>query len=285
MDMSIIIVSWNTKKLLEECLVSVCAQTKNLTFEIFVVDNASEDGTPQMVKEKFPAVRLIENKTNLGFAAANNLALQKAIGKYLLILNPDTIVLDSALEKAVQLLQSKSDVGILGVKTLNKDGSIQHTIRRDPTLSAAVLILIKLQHIFPPRDYYQTDFDYSRETSVEQIQGSFMLIRREVADKIGYFDEKFFIWFEEVDLCLRARGAGWKISYSPAASIIHYGGESFAQIKGLKKQKMFNRSLFYYFHKHKPGWQYLILRFFEIPSLLLTAFAGIMKRKRPTANG
>lgn len=279
MNLSVVIINWNTRQLLDECLASIYRETKDIDFEIFVVDNASSDRSAEMVREKYlpaeltgatapqrsegmamdreagPAVRLIENKENCGFAAANNQALREAKGNYILILNPDTIIKNNAINKALDILSKRPEIGILGPKTYNNDGTIQKTVRRDPTISVGLLIAAKLQRIFPSaralKNYYYRGFDYSREAYVPQIQGSFMLIRRAVLDKIGFFDERFFIWFEEVDLCLRAKAAGWKILYSPVAEIIHYGGESFAQVGTIKKQLMFFRSMFRLFQKHK----------------------------------
>ncbi|MFA5133266.1 MAG: glycosyltransferase family 2 protein [Patescibacteria group bacterium] len=281
MDLSIVIVSWNTKQLLDDCLASIFKETKEINFEVFVVDNKSSDGSAAMVKDKYPKVNLIENKINAGFAAANNQAIRQASGRYILALNPDTVVLKNALDGAVKILDKRPEVAILGPKTLNSDGSQQKTVWADPSLAAQIFLLTKLKHLFPKlktiKKYYRFSFDYNKESYVEQVQGSFLLIRREFLEKRGLFDEKFFIWFEEVDLCLRARKAGYKILYSPETQIIHYGGESFKQVMTLKKQKMYNRSLFYYFWKNKPRWQYFVLRVFEIPSLLLAALAGTIK--------
>jgi hypothetical protein len=282
MDLSIVIVSWNTKKLLDECLASIFRETKNLNFEIFVVDNNSSDGTAEMIKEKYPQTRLIKNKENCGFAAANNQAMKLATGKYILVLNPDTIFKNNAAGLGIITLEKYPEAAILGPKTFNADGSIQRTVRRDPSFAAAALIMTKLQHIFPRNksleNYYCADFDYSREIEAEQVQGSFMLLRSEAAKKLNFFDEKFFIWFEEVDLCLRVRRAGYKILYSPEAEIIHYGGESFKQVAGIRRQKMFNRSLLYYFQKNKSRRHYLFLRLLEPLSLLLSALADIIKK-------
>lgn len=315
-DLSIIIVSWNTRQLLDNCLDSIYKETggvipvilsegeariegsRPLTFEIFVVDNASSDGSAEMVKEKYlpanglsrgrlpagPHIHLIENKKNAGFAAANNQALKHASGRYILFLNPDTIILENALDKGVQMMDQRQEIAILGAKTFNSGLTRQKTIAPSPNLLSQIFLLTKLGRLFPKskiiKKYRHFDFDYDKESYIDgHVQGSFMLLRKEVLDKIGPFDEKFFIWFEEVDLCFRAIKAGYKILYSPEIKIIHYGGESFKQIMILKKQRMYNRSLFYYFWKNKPHWQYYILRLFEIPSLLLAAIAGIIKTK------
>ncbi len=274
MTLSIIIVNWNTEHLLDECLASIYQETKDIDFEIFVVDNASSDSSARTIREKYPAVRLIENKENRGFAAANNQAIKQASGKYILLLNPDTVVLNSALPKAIKVLEANPNVGILGAKTYNKDMSQQKTIRKNPALATQLIFPRKMKQIFPNwkalKDYYKNDFNYGAESFVEQIQGSFMLVKKEIFQKIGLLDEKFFIWFEEVDFCLRARRAGYKIIYSPEASIIHYGGVSFAQIFTLKKQELYARSMLYYFWKHKPAWQYLILLIFKLPIIILS---------------
>ena len=253
-DLSIIIVNWNTRQLLDGCLASIYGETKNINFEIFVVDNASSDGSAEMIKEKYPAINLIINKKNCGFAAANNQAIKEAQGKYILILNSDTIILDGALNKLLDVLRSRPEVGILGAKTLNKDRTIQKTARRDPTLLTQLFLPSKIKKLFqnwrPFKEYYFDDFDYEKETFVPQLQGSFLLVKKEVFDKIGPFDEKFFIWFEEVDLCKRAKAAGWQVWYTAEAEIIHHGGQSFKQQLTFKKQLQFFKSAWYYFKKH-----------------------------------
>lgn len=283
MDISIIIVSWNTRQLLDNCLDSIYKETKKINFEIFVVDNASSDRSAEMVKEKYPQVQLVENKKNAGFAAANNQALKHASGRYILFLNPDTIILDNALDKGVEMMDARPEVSILGANTFNSDMTRQKTVAPDPSLLSQIFLLAKLRHLFPKskiiKKYQRFDFDYSKETLINgHTQGSFILIKKDVLDKIGSFDEKFFIWFEEVDLCFRARQRGYKILYSPEVKIIHYGGESFKQVMTFKKQLMYNQSLLYYFWKNKPKWQYFVLKLFEMPSLLLAALAGMLKR-------
>lgn len=283
MELSIIIVSWNTRQLLDNCLGSIYRETQKINFEIFVVDNASSDGSAEMVKEKYPQTRLIENKKNAGFGAANNQALKYASGRYILFLNPDTIILNNALDRSVEIMDKRQEISILGAKTFNTDMTRQKTVAPHPHLLAQIFLLLKLRHFFPKakfiKKYQRLDFDYSKEAFINgHTQGSFIFIRKDTLDKIGSFDEKFFIWFEEVDLCFRTIKAGYKILYSPEIKIIHHGGESFKQVMTLKKQQMYNQSLFYYFWKNKPRWQYYILRLFEIPSLLLAALGGIIKK-------
>lgn len=283
MDLSIIIVSWNTRQLLDDCLASVSRETKSISFEIFVVDNASSDGSAEMVKGRYPQVRLIENKKNAGFSAANNQAAKVASGRYILFLNSDTVILDGALDKGVCLMDSRPEIAILGAKTFNCDMTHQKTVAPDPDLWAQIFLLLKVKYLFPKakfiKNLQRADFDYEKEGMIRgHTQGSFMLARREALEKVGLFDENFYIWFEEVDLCHRFTETGYKILYSPEIKIIHRGGESFKRVMTLKKQWMYNRSLFYYFRKNKPRWQYYVLRLFEIPSLLLAMIAGTVKR-------
>ncbi|HQA64130.1 MAG TPA: glycosyltransferase family 2 protein [bacterium] len=252
---TIIIVSWNVRELLTECLKSIFNQplVASGAVEVFVVDNASGDGSTEMVKNDFSEVNLIANQENLGFAKANNQALKRAKGEYILILNPDTKLPSNSLAQALEFMTNRQTIGIMGCQLLNSDGSVQPSIRRLPTWWPIFLLLIKAPKIFKNikavNHYLATDFDYSTEQEVEQVMGAFMLIKKEVFDKVGLFDEKFFIWFEEVDLCRRVRQAGYKIWYTPNLKIIHYGGASFTQQKLIKKQWLFFKSAWYYFRK------------------------------------
>jgi len=254
MDLSIIIVSWNVRELLEKCLKSVFDQTKNISLEVFVVDNASTDETARMVLEKFPQVTLIKNNKNMGFAVGNNQAIRLAKGEYILLLNPDTEILNGAIERMVGFMQSHPEAGIAGPKLLNSDKTLQPSIRLFPRLIDQILIFLKIPHIWPNlgplKRYYALDFDYTGVSEADQVMGAFFLVRREVFNKIGLLDEKFFIWFEEVDFCRRARQAGYKIMYNPDAQVIHYGGQSFGRQMTIVKQWRFLRSMIRYFWKH-----------------------------------
>jgi GT2 family glycosyltransferase len=273
MDLSIIIVNWKVKNLLEKCLWSIFEQTKDIKFEVFVVDNASADGSVEMVREKFPQVNLIASSENLGFARGNNLAIQKAHGRYILLLNPDTEILENALSKMVHFMDTHPECGIAGCKLLNPDLTLQPSVRAFPSFASQVLILLKLHHLFPHSKaiyhYLKYDFDYEKTQEVDQVMGAFMIIRREVIKKIGLLDENFWIWFEEVDFCKRAKEAGFKVLYTPDAKIIHHFGQSFKQVMNVKKQKDFNRSLAYYFKKHGTIGEWLTIEFLRPVSLIL----------------
>ena len=282
MDVSIIIVNWKVKDLLEACLRSVYKETQGVNFEVFVVDNDSGDGSVEMVKEKFPQVNLTASKDNLGFAKGNNIVAKHAKGRYVLLLNPDTEVLDNAIGKMVEFMDSHPECGISGCKLLNPDLTHQPSVRRFPTFSSQALILLKLHHLFPKtkamHDYLAEDFDYDKIGEADQVMGAFFMIKREVVEKIGLLDETFWIWFEEVDYCKRAKEAGFKIFYTPEAKIVHHFGQSFKQVYNVQKQKNFNKSLTYYFKKHQPSWQRIIIEILKPISILLAWLVYLVKK-------
>lgn len=283
MKLSIIIVNWNTKTLLQKCLSSVFTHLKNINFEVFVVDNASSDQSVLMVKEKFPQVKLIENQKNLGFAKANNQAIEKSTGEYVLLLNSDAELIDDSWRKMVDYLASNGTVGVLGPKILNPDKTIQPSVRHFPSLSVQVLILLKLHHIFKKakslKHYFHTDFDYDNSQSVDQVMGACFMIRKKLLEQIGRLDEKFYIWFEEVDFCQRAVKAGWQVYYYADAQIVHHGAASFNQQLRLRKQINFNNSLLHYFRKHHGWLAYFVLLLFYAPSLLLATMVSLQSKK------
>ncbi len=277
MSLSIIIVNWNVKSLLEKCLESIYKKEKNLDFEIFVVDNASSDGSAEMVKEKFPQVKLITNKENKGFAIANNQGIKQAQGEFILLLNPDTEILDNALEKMVNFMRQYSSCGILGCKLLNSDGSLQPSCRAFPSLYSQVIILLKLHNFFPRlvKKYYMLNCPHHEIREVDQVMGACFLIRKKMIDEIGLLDEGYRVLFEEVDYCKRAKDANWKIYFTPEAKIIHHKGQSFKKQEIVAKQINFNRSLLRYFKKYHFPAPYLMLYFLQPLSLFLAYLSKI----------
>ena len=230
-DISIVIVNYNVKAFLEQCLMAIERAVRDFAVEIFVVDNASVDGSQAMVKKKFPRVRLIENRKNVGFSRANNCALRQVRGRHVLLLNPDTLIQEDALSVLQEYLDRHADVGAAGVKLLNPDGSFQIGSRRGlPTPWVAFTRIIGLSRLFPRSRifgrYNMTYLDPDTEADVDVLTGSLMYVRREVLEKIGYFDEDYFMYGEDVDLCYRIRLAGWRIVYVPKTQAIHYKGES-----------------------------------------------------------
>jgi GT2 family glycosyltransferase len=253
-DLSIVIVSWNVESLLKKCLQSIYENQGDLSLEVFVVDNNSSDQTVAMIQSKFPEVKLIKNKKNEGFARANNQAIKQARGEYVLLLNPDTEIVDKALDKSLRFMKDSPRCGIMGPKMLFADKSVQPSVRNLPTVWPIFLMLLKVPKILPHLKsidkYLSVGFDYSRLQEVKQVMGAYMFMSKQALDEVGLLDERFFIWFEEVDLCKRMLDNGKIIMYNPEVVIIHHGGESFSQQGVVKKQLAFFKSAYKYFIKH-----------------------------------
>ncbi|OGB87788.1 hypothetical protein A3J44_02080 [candidate division WOR-1 bacterium RIFCSPHIGHO2_02_FULL_45_12] len=266
-DLSIIIVSWNVAYLLKECLTSIYANREKLNIETFVVDNASKDNTCQMVKDGFPQVKLIANKDNLGFPKANNQAIRQSSGKYVLVLNPDTIIRPQAFKNMIQFMEDTSKCGALGPKLLNPDGSLQLSCRTFPTLKTQLYTSLFLDSLLPKTKLFGRHlmgyWQHNEVKEVDQPMGAAILFRKETLDKVGLFDENIFIFSDEVDLCFRIKKAGWKIFFTPGAQIVHYGGQSFKQWQGLKAALrggyIWRKSRNYFFGKHYGSWTVPIL--------------------------
>lgn len=229
MDLSIVIVSWNTREILAQCLRSVVRHPPSGTFDVWVVDNDSTDGSAQMIKEDFPDVRLIENRENIGFAPANNQAIRASDGEYVLLLNPDTEVFAGTFDTLRNFLQTHPHAGAAGPKTLNPDGSLQTSSYPFPTLSRELWRLLHLDKLVPYGSYRMEDWAlHPRE--VDALLGACILFPRSVLDTVGLFDESYFMYTEEIDLCYRVRQSGKKLFWVPQADIIHYGGQSTQQV-------------------------------------------------------
>jgi len=250
---SIIVVNYNAEKLLRECLESLYRETQDTSFDVWVVDNNSHDESVRMVRESFPEVNLIANDDNLGFSRANNQAIAKSASDYILLLNPDTVVRDRAIDKMVAFMDAHADVGISGCRVLNKDGSLQPACRRSvPTPKVAFYHLSGLSKLFPNSmimaKYNLTYLDPDQPHEVDAVSGAFLLIRRAVVDQIGLLDEAFFIYGEDVDWCVRAKSAGWKVMYTPEAEILHYKGGCSANSRRTAYE--FYRAMYLFHRKH-----------------------------------
>lgn len=226
---SIIIVNWNTGDLLRECIKSVKDTfyvDDSLTAEILVIDNASNDYSIQMAKSAYSDIRVIEVDKNIGFGLANNLASRKASGDYLLFLNPDTVVKAGSIQLLVDHLALHPEVAVVGPKLLNPDGSMQTSIFRTLTLAREAWRLFHLDYILPYNSYPSRILESKGPQVVDILKGACILIRREIFFATGMFDERFFMFTEEFDLCVRVRSAGWKIHWVPEALVVHLGGQS-----------------------------------------------------------
>ena len=254
MKLSIIIVSWNVVEDLSNCLKSIGENPLSGEFEIIVVDNASTDGTVDVIKSDFPEVKIIANNENLGFAAGNNRGISEASGAYVLLLNPDTIIHPRSLDGLIGFMDDNADVGLCGPKLLNGDGSIQRSARRYPSFRGALHrhTAFKSLGVFKGeyKKWLMKDFGQDEQKDVEQLMGAALIIRKSVLDKVGGMDERFFMYYEEVDLCYRIKQAGWRVVFLPGASITHLGGRSSEQVP-VEKQLMAMTSLLKFFRKHR----------------------------------
>jgi N-acetylglucosaminyl-diphospho-decaprenol L-rhamnosyltransferase len=233
-SLSIIIVGWNVRQLLETALASIYASVlEGEPPEVILVDNASTDGTPAMVGTAYPQVRLIANRVNRGFTGANNQGIAAAGGEYILLLNPDTEVIGDALNRLVAYLEQHPRVGLVGPRLLNPDGTTQSSRRRLPTLPILFLESTWLEGLTPKgllKAHYMLDRSDASDQEVGWVTGAAMLVRRAVIEQVGVLDEGFFMYSEELDWCRRIRDAGWEVAYTPTSEIIHYGGKSSEQV-------------------------------------------------------
>jgi len=230
LDVSIVIVNWNTQDILRNCLQSIYEQAGGVHFEVIVIDNASTDGSAEMVRTKFPQVVLIENSENRGFAAANNQGLAIAGGRYVLLLNSDTVVLNSAISKIVSFADAHPEAAVVGCQVLNPDKTLQPACFMFPSILNMLLSTSYLYKLFPKNKFFgreqMTWWDRNDIREVDVVTGCFMLARREAIDQVGMMDELFFMYGEETDWCYRFKQAGWKIVFAPVGQIVHLGGAS-----------------------------------------------------------
>ncbi len=253
-EVSVIIVNWNTWDLLVQCLQSLYDTTSDLDLEVIVVDNASSDGSPTIVRERFPQVQLIQNQENLGFAQASNQAIKRCRGRYMLLLNSDTQALPGSLDKTVRFMDEHPRAGIAGVRLLNPDGTFQASYTPFPTLWREFLILSGLGRslIRPTFPSCGPQTEKGAQKIEGYVEGAYLMARREAIDQIGGLDEPIFMYSEEVDWCYRFHQAGWEVWYLPQAPIIHYGGQSSKERRGRMEAELY-RSRVYFFRKHYGG--------------------------------
>lgn len=256
---SVIIVSWNTCELLAKALRSLPSSSAELELEIFVVDNGSRDGSVEMIRTQFPKVSLILNKENLGFAAANNLALQSVHGEHILLLNSDAELVPGALEAMVSLLDSAQDAGLVGARILNHDRSLQISFVDFPNLWREFLVLSGIGRRIFGSWYPSHNPRQSRVLRpVDYVSGACLLLRRSAYADVGGFDEKYFMYAEEVDLCCRMWKKGWQVWYQPEAEVLHMGGGS-SRSMPVKRETDLYQSRVIYFLKHHGRFSAVLL--------------------------
>lgn len=267
-DLSVVIVNWNVKDLLRSCLQSLLTAqqtTPHLIIEIIVVDSASTDGSPEMVRDHFPQVHLIASEQNLGYARGNNTGAAAAQGRYLLLLNPDTIVPPEALAQMLDYMERQPTVGALGPQLLWPDGSVQSSRRRFPDPGSLFWESTLLEQWFPhnhhSRTYHLAGQPADQPQKVDWVVGAAIMIRRETWLQVGPIDQDFFMYFEETDWCRRSAAAGWETHYLPTAQITHYEGKSSEQVLAARTLR-FQRSKLHYTRKYfGPGWATLLRLF------------------------
>lgn len=287
-DLSVVIVSWNVRHLLRRCLLSIAQATDRLATEIVVVDNASHDDSSAMVSREFPQITLLANSTNIGFTRANNQALARCHGRYILLLNPDTEAQPGAIAALVAYMDGHRDVGIAGPQLVYSDGSVQSSRRRFPTLRTFFIESTILQRVFRGsalvRRYHMEDAPATDIQDVDWLVGACLLVRREAIDAAGMLDERFFMYCEELDWCLRIKRCGWRIVYVPEARVVHHEARSSEQVKA-QQHIHFHSSRIAYVHKHMGAVQAEVLRLYLLATfltqMLVEGAKWLLWHKRP----
>jgi GT2 family glycosyltransferase len=278
-DLSISIINTNNWKYLEPCIKAVISNTFNITYEILVVDNASDDGSVELIRVNFPKIVLTVNSERFGFAKNNNINLRKSSGRYLMLLNDDTLVQNGSLDVAIKYMDDNPDIGMIGCKMVNPDGTFQPTsARRFQTLLSTLFsesgLRWRLRKLFP------SDENTTREIDLPQESG--MIMRRTVLDKVGLLDERFFMFGEGADFCRRVKRAGWKIVFLPDCRIIHFGDVTNKR-SSLKMFIQSYKSTYLYFTKENIiiGWLYrlLILIIYTIKYVMMRVWYSLSKRE------
>lgn len=278
MKLSVVIINWNIKELLHTCLVSLVEEIKSIKHEIILVDNASEDGSQEMIKKKFPGIDLIENKENVGFPRANNQVLSKCRGEYVMLLNPDTFIRPNSILRMVTFLDANKEYGAVGPKILRPDGSIQMECACNfPTLAGMFFELTLLSRLFSQSPLFgqwrMTYWDHQDSRDIECLLGAAIFMRRKILDVIGFLDEHMYI--EDDDLCYRIIKEGWKIKYLSTAEIIHYEGSSRkSSSQFYHHYQIAWHGLWHFFNKHQGSFEAMIFRVitFICASIGMTVF-------------
>jgi GT2 family glycosyltransferase len=274
MDISVITVTWNSEKFIADQIRSVENACQKISYEHFIVDNGSSDKTVEIIEKNFPQVKLIKSDKNLGFTKANNLAAKKVSGKYFLFLNPDMRLESGSLDILFSWMEQRSDVGICGPKLVSEDGEMRniHKPVRFPTLTSLALSALKIPVLFPKilDKYTYSEAELKKDLEVDTVRGSCLLMRKEIFDKMGFaFDERYFFWFEDVDICRETKKLGLKVMFTPIISCVDFVGQSFKKLDWLNRQKRFYNSAIIYLKKWEPRYQSIILWILHWPGLLI----------------
>jgi len=258
MDISIIIVNWNTGDLLQGCLESIYRTIHNISYEIIVVDNASQDGSVAMLQELYPHVKQIRNIENRGFGAANNQAIQVMNGRYALLLNTDTVLTENAVHELFSFMETHPDVAMACGQLLNADGSKQNSIASFPNLLTLLTNVSLLEYLFP-KSYPSKRYNHKEPIEIDSGIGACLLVRKRAIEEVGMFDERYYFFFEETDWAYRMKSAGWKVFHVPSAFIYHFQGQSIGG--GVRSRIEFYRSRYKFFRKWRNTPYYFLIYF------------------------
>jgi len=269
MALDVVIVSFRSRELLRECLHSLRERPPLRPLRVFVVDNASGDGTVELVRGEFAWVDLVAAPRNLGFAAASNLAIRRGDGEYVLALNPDTRVLDGSLDRLLELMDARPEIGVCGCRLLRPDGSLDHAARRAfPTLLGTIGHFSGLgRGERAPRALAQYRLPWVESGPVDAVNGAFMLMRRRALDEVGLFDEGYWMYFEDLDLCYRFHQAGWVVWYEPSATVVHVKHGSSGDFRSARLNVAFHYGMFRFWRKHYARRRHVLVN--------LLAYAGL----------
>ncbi len=291
--LSVITVNWNVKNLLIKNLESIFNFTKNIDYEVIVVDNGSADGSAEELNKKFSRevaawkLKILDTKKNNGFSKGNNIGFGTSKGDYILFMNPDMELVENSFKVLENYLKSHLDVGAVSCALTYPDGSLQRTVKGLPTIFSQAIILLKLHHLLfwfgPVKRYLARDFDYSKEQEAKQLMGAFIMMRREVFEKIGKWDEDYWLFWEDVELAYQLKKNNIKTIYTPSTKVVHHESKSFEQQASLARQRSFNKGMLIYFKKHGTRLEYFILKLLQPASLffaILTQLFGIRMRQQ-----
>ncbi|PUA39884.1 glycosyl transferase family 2 [Paenibacillus elgii] len=287
MDLSIIILNYNTRELTLNCLKSIYLSETTYTYEVILIDNNSRDNSVEAIREAFPSVHLICNDVNVGYSKANNQGMRVAKGRYVLLLNSDTVIQSDTLHTMIQFMDQHENIGAAGCKVVLPDGALDKACRRGfPTPSASFYYAFGFSKLFPDNpkfnQYQLTHLDQNKDYPVDCLVGAFMMVRKEAIDQVGMLDEQFFMYGEDIDWCYRIKQGGWNIYYYPYTQIIHYKGAS-SRRKPFKIIYEFHRAMYLFHQKHyRMNYSFLVnflvysgitVKF--LASLLLNRFGSV----------
>lgn len=275
-EFSAIIVNYNDRAHLEDCLTSLKASAQGLNLEILVVDNNSQDGSPEFIEKKFPEARLIRNKENRGFSKANNQAIRESGGDFILFLNTDTVLCEDAIKQLLEEMRADPRVGALGPALLREPGVFQVSFGRKVDFFSEVLQKCLLN------PYYRIMLKRRpKKRDVGWLSGACLLTRRNILNEVGLFDENFFLYFEDIDLCFRIKKSGWKLAYFPQAKVFHRGGVTTAPLKFSSRME-YRKSQLYFYQKHNSKISLFLLRLYLWSNFGLLYFWGWLKKDKNT---